>query len=324
MSVRFKTLPMNPYLNNKSLLELALKWKYHLGTIAVIAAVISVIFSAPAFLKPKYKSFAVVYPVNLGEYSEESYTEQMLEILNSGDIRDELIRSFKLDSHYHISPVYKYYKTALYGKFADHVSFRKTENEAVRIDVMDTDPKYAAAMVDSLLVFYDRKVKALHNIKFGEELNIRKNELVRIQQDIDSITRRLTILGAEYGVMDQAGQSEGLSTAYFQSVASGRNNPEMEKYYWNIAERAPEAKRLLLSMEGYMAQLAVAQKAHDDAYRELTKEITYSQVVTPPFVSDKKAWPKRSVIVLMSVLFTLIMAMVVIGVIENRNHTKTE
>ena len=124
--------------------------------------------------------------------------------------------------------------------------------------------------------------------------------------------------------MDQAGQSEGLSTAYFQSVASGRNNPEMEKYYWNIAERAPEAKRLLLSMEGYMAQLAVAQKAHDDAYRELTKEITYSQVVTPPFVSDKKAWPKRSVIVLMSVLFTLIMAMVVIGVIENRNHTKTE
>jgi capsule polysaccharide export protein KpsE/RkpR len=97
----------------------------------------------------------------------------------------------------------------------------------------------------------------------------------------------------------------------------------MEKYYWNIAEKGPEAKKLILTLDGIMAQLALAQKAHDDAYRELTKEITYSVVVTPPYVSDKKAWPKRSVIVLMSVLFTLIMAMVVIGVIENRNNTKS-
>jgi capsule polysaccharide export protein KpsE/RkpR len=314
---------MNPYLNNKTLLELALKWKYHLGVIAVIAAAIAVVFSAPSFLHPKYKSFAVVYPVNLGEYSEESYTEQMLEILNSGDIRDQLIKSFKLDDHYKISPVYKYYKTALYGKFADHVTFKKTENEAVRIEVLDTDPKYACAMVDSLRRFYDNKVKELHNIKFGEEVKIRRNELDRLKNQVDSVTRRLTILGAEYGVMDQAGQSEGLSNAYFQAVASGRNNADMEKYYWNIAEKGPEAKKLILTLDGIMAQLALAQKAHDDAYRELTKEITYSVVVTPPYVSDKKAWPKRSVIVLMSVLFTLIMAMVVIGVIENRNNTKS-
>jgi len=314
---------MNPYLNNKTLLELALKWKYHLGVIAVIAAAISVIFSAPSFLHPKYKSFAVVYPVNLGEYSEESYTEQMLEILNSGDIRDQLIKAFKLEEHYKISPVYKYYKTALYGKFADHVTFKKTENEAVRIEVLDTDPKYACAMVDSLRRFYDNKVKELHNVKFGEEVRIRKNELNRLNHDVDSITRRLTILGAEYGVMDQAGQSEGLSNAYFQAVAAGRNNSEMEKYYWNIAEKGPEAKKLVMTLDGIMAQLALAQKAHDDAYRELTKEITYSVVVTPPYVSDKKAWPKRSVIVLMSVLFTLIMAMVVIGVIENHNNTKS-
>lgn len=315
-------MTMNTYLNNKTLMELALKWKYHLGVIAVIAAIISVVFSAPTFLKPKYRSFAVVYPVNLGEYSEESYTEQMLEILNSGDIRDELIRAFKLDDHYKISPVYKYYKTALYGKFADHVSFRKTENEAIKIEVLDTDPRYACAMVDSLRRFYDRKVRSLHNIKFGEEVTIRHQELARMRVAVDSITRRLTILGQEYGVMESQGQSEGVSAAYFQAVASGRNNEEVEKYFWNIAEKAPQAKMLMASLENYMVHTAEAQKKYDDAYRELNKEITYSVVVTPPFISDKKAWPKRSVIVLMSVLFTLIMAMVVIGVIENRNNIK--
>ncbi|MFH0761976.1 MAG: hypothetical protein V2A67_10790 [Bacteroidota bacterium] len=314
---------MNSYLNNKTLLELGLKWKYHLGIIAVIAAVIAVIFSAPTFLKPKYRSFAVVYPVNLGEYSEESYTEQMLEILNSGDIRDQLIQAFKLDQHYRISPVYKYYKTALLGKYADNVSFRKTENEAVRIEVLDTDPRYACAMVDSLRSFYDSKVKELHNIKYAEEFGIRERELRRYQAKVDSIEHKLSILGSEYGVMELNGQSEGLSNAYFQSVASGKNNPDMEKYYWNIAELAPEYKKLIMSLETFMKMEGEAQLKYNDAYRELNKDITYSVVVTPPFIADKKAWPKRSVIVLMSVLFTLIMAMVVIGVIENRNNTKS-
>jgi len=316
-------MAMNPYLNNKTLLELGLKWKYHLGIIAVIAAVIAIVFSAPTFLKPKYRSFAVVYPVNLGEYSEESYTEQMLEILNSGDIRDQLIKAFQLDQHYRISPVYKYYKTALYAKYADNVTFRKTENEAVRIEVLDTDPRYACAMVDSLRGFYDRKVKELHNVKYAEEFEIRGRELARYQAKVDSVEHKLSILGSEYGVMELNGQSEGLSNAYFQSVASGKNNPDMEKYYWNIAELAPEYKKLIMSLETFMKMEGEAQLAYNNAYRELNKVITYSVVVTPPYISDKKAWPKRSVIVLMSVLFTLIMAMVVIGVIENRNHTKS-
>lgn len=313
---------MNPYINNKTLLELGLKWKYHLGIIAVIAAVIAIVLSAPTFLKPKYRSFAIVYPVNLGLYSEESETEQMLEILNSGDIRDQLIAAFQLDEHYKISPVYKYHKTALYAKYSDNITFRKTENEAVRIEVLDTDPRYACAMVDSLRRFYDRKVQGLHNIKIAEEFNIRKQELARYQTKVDSVEKKLSILGSEYGVMELNGQSEGLSSAYFQSVAAGKNNSDMEKYYWNIAELAPEYKKLIMSLETFMKMEGDAQIAYNDAYRELTKEITYSVVVTPPFIADKKAWPKRSVIVLMSVFFTLIMAMVVIGVIENHNHTK--
>ena len=311
---------MNPYLNNKSLVELALKWKYHLGIIALIAGAISVVLSSPVFLKPKYKSSAVVYPVNLGEYSEESDTEQMLEILNSGDIRDQVIAAFKLDEHYKISPTYQYYKTALYGKYADQVSFRKTENEAVKIQVLDTDPNIACAMVDSIRVFYNRKVRELHNVKVAEELNIREKELRRLQVTMDSLSNVLGELGRKYGVLEHTGQSEGLSAAYFQAVANGRDNAELKEYYSNVAAKSPEARSLMLRVEGLANQMVKVQELHDDAFRELTKDITYSVTVTPPFPADKKDWPKRSIIVLMSVLFTLIMAIVVIGVIENRNN----
>ncbi len=318
----FKNKHMNPYLNNKNLLDLILKWKFHLGVIAVIAGVIALVLSSPVFLKPKYKSASVIYPVNMGKYSEESYTEQMLEILNSGDIRDEMIEAFKLDEHYKISPLYKYYKSALYGKFSEEVSFRKTENEAVKITVMDTDPIIACAMVDSLRMFYDRKVASLHRIKQSEELRIRTEELTRLKHQVDSLTGCLGDLGRKYGVLEMTGQAEGLSTAYFQAVANGRDNQELKDLYGDVAAKTPEARSLMLQVESCATLIAKVQAMRDDAYREIIKDITYSVVVTPPFVADKKDWPKRSVIILMSVFFTLIMAMVVIGVIENRSNIK--
>jgi len=313
---------MNPYLNNKTLLELALKWKYHLGVIALIAGIIAMVLSSAFFLKPKFKSTSIVYPVNMGKYSEESYTEQMLEILNSGDIRDQMIAAFKLDEHYKISPLYQYYKTAVYGKYAEEVTFRKTENEAVRIQVLDTDPLIACAMVDSLRKFYDNKVQSLHRVKVAEEYNIRIMELVRMQKEMDSITNCLGELGRKYGVLEITGQSEGLSLAYFQAIASGKDNQTLKDYFNNVASKSPEAQSLMLRVEGISTRVVKVQEMRDDAYRELSKEITYSVVVTPPYPADKKDWPKRSVIVLMSVIFTLMMAMVVIGVIENHNNTK--
>lgn len=317
---------MNPYLNNKNLLELVAKWKIHLIIIAVIAGVISVLFSSPQFIKPKFKSFSVVYPDNLGEYSEESHTEQMLEILNSQEIRNQVIIEFQLDQHYKISKDYKYYQTAILAKFADNVSFRKTENEAVRIEVLDTDPQTASDMVDSLLSYYDQKVRAIHNRKYKEELDIRTEELKRQRNQIDSLQKRLEILGRDYGVMESAGLAEGLSTAYFNMLAQGKGNSEAGKpirdVYYQIAAKSPEFSGIFLEMGNLYDLLGITQGLYNDAYREYHKKITYTNVVSRPFPADKKFWPKRSVIVLGSVLLTLILAIIVIGTIENRNNNK--
>jgi hypothetical protein len=233
-----------------------------------------------------------------------------------------MIQAFKLDEHYRISPQYQFYKTALYGKYAEDVTFRKTENEAVKITVLDTDPIIACAMVDSLRKFYDRKVQSLHRVKVAEEYSIRKSELTRLKKEMDSLSDILGDLGRKYGVMEITGQSEGISTAYFSAIANGRDNTRLKEYFDNVAAKSPEARSLMLRVEGASAQVVKVKELCDDAYRELSKTITYSVVVSPPYPSDKKDWPKRSIIVLMSVIFTLIMAMVVIGVIENRNNTK--
>jgi len=87
---------MKDYTNNVSILNGIWKWKYHILIITAIGLILSAIFSGSYFITPKYKSYAVVYPANISPYSDESATEQMLQILQSKDIKDSVIKEFDL------------------------------------------------------------------------------------------------------------------------------------------------------------------------------------------------------------------------------------
>lgn len=315
---------MDNYFSNKNLIDLILKWKVHLLVIALFAGLIGVVFSSSFFMKPKFRSFAIVYPENLGEKSEESYTEQMLEVLNSGDIRDEVVEKFGLAEHYEIDENYKYYKTAIIGKYADNFSFRKTENEAVKIEVLDTDPQLASDLVIGVIEAFHGKVRAMHNAKYQEELDVRTRELKRETAHIDQLIERMSELGETYGIIDLKSQAEGM----FTDLNSGRyynskgeiTNPIIK----NIAKHGPEYLKISEMLEPMLGRYTEILSKHNDAFRELNKEISYASIVTNPFPADKKFWPKRSVIVLMSIILTLILALIVIGVIENRSYSESK
>ena len=91
---------MNNFFDAQRILDLIWKRKFHFILVGVIAIVLSGIFSGSTFIKPKFKSTARIYPSNLSELSEESNTEQMLEILNSNDIKFRMFDAFGLDTVY--------------------------------------------------------------------------------------------------------------------------------------------------------------------------------------------------------------------------------
>jgi uncharacterized protein involved in exopolysaccharide biosynthesis len=313
---------MENYFSNKNLLDLVWKWKIHLIIIGIIAGIVSIIFSSPNFIKPKYKSTAVVYPVNLSEYSEESSTEQMLEILNSGDIRDQIIEEFELDKHYKIDKNYKYYFTAMLGKYADNVSFRKTENEAIKIEVLDTDPQVACDMVNSLVALYNVKIADLHNIKYQELYEVYTDQLEKGYERLDSLSAIINKYGTDFGILEFYGdQTAEASRALFRSNTVKRQ--EAEKLLNHLADKGYEYKKMKDQFDGILKALVEIEVQRDATKAEIDKEITYSQVVTPPFPADKKTSPKRSLIVLMSVILTLILAIIIIGVIENRTYSSS-
>ena len=87
------------------LLRIIKKWRKHLAICFFGSIVVGFIISLPIFMKPMYKSSAVLYPANLSPYSKETPTEQMVQLLNSEDVRDSLVKELHLFKHYKIDSI---------------------------------------------------------------------------------------------------------------------------------------------------------------------------------------------------------------------------
>jgi uncharacterized protein involved in exopolysaccharide biosynthesis len=319
---------MDNYFNSSNLVKLIGKWRYHLLIIVGVAAVFAAIFSGPTFITPMYKSYAVAYPANVEPYSEESTTEQMLQILNSQDIVDSIIKKFDLAKHYEIDPDYKYYQTVMLYEYHQNVNISKTPFESVLIEVYDKDPVVARNMVNAILDFYNKKISHLHKSKYGEVVDMYKEQLRRKRVVLDSLKQVLYVLGTEYGLVEYSVQSQEIMRGYLKTVY-GNNARDIN---------TKEVKRLLDNMEIKSGQLIeVVQMIQDESrtyvevkldyemnVRFLHANMTYANVVTSPFVADKKSYPVRWIVVVVASLAAFIFALLVILFLDTRRKLQGE
>ena len=89
---------MNDFFDNQQIVQIIRKRFFHFIIIGILAVALSALFSSPTFMKPKFRSSARIYPINLAVMSMESETEQMLEIINSNDIKLRMFDAFNLES----------------------------------------------------------------------------------------------------------------------------------------------------------------------------------------------------------------------------------
>ncbi|RLD41277.1 MAG: hypothetical protein DRI89_10120 [Bacteroidetes bacterium] len=313
---------MDNFFNSANLVKLIVKWRYHLLIVVGVAALLAAIFSGPTFITPMYKSYAVSYPANVEPYSEESTTEQMLQILNAQDIVDSVIQKYDLARHYEIDPDYEYYKTVLLYEYHQNVSVSKTPFESVLIEVHDKDPVMARDMVNAILDFYNKKISRLHKNKYVEVVDMYESQLLQKRQVLDSLKQILYVLGTEYGLIDYSATSQEIMRGYLKTVYGGNAKDINTK----------EVKRLLDNMEiksGQLIEVVQMLQNESRAYvdikldlemnvRFLNANMTYSNIVTYPFVSDKKSYPVRWIIVVIVSLAAFIFALLVILFLENR------
>src|SRR6185312_16684960 len=177
-----------------------LQWLYKhfiaLLIVQVIALTLSIVFSSPYFIPKEYKSYTTVYPANMADYSHESPSEQMIEFLNSIDVKNAVIEKFDLGKHYFRNKKVTFDK--LYHEFDRNVVISPTLFRAVEIDVSDISSDTAYEMVDYMLQVLDKKILQVQREKSMEVANMWKTQLDLKEYQIDSMVNAANQLSKQY------------------------------------------------------------------------------------------------------------------------------
>lgn len=310
---------MEEYFNSKNIVEILIKWRYHLLVILVASIVLAAFFSSSIFITPLYKSYAVVYPSNISPYSDESETEQMMQIMQSKEIRDSIIKKFDLPAHYGVDPNYKYFMSTLLWEYGKKIKIAKTPYEAVEIEVWDKDPQYACDIINEIMNQYNLKVRSLHKEKF---LEVVKNYRVITdlkKKELDSIASAAEELGKQYGLLDYANQTKEVMRAYL----SGGRGGETAKLKKNLEEKGGHREMLSELMTNVTKDYSTLKLDYDRAVLDYNRNFTYVNLLNKPFPADKKSYPVRWVIVVMTAVGAMMLSIIVIAIVERRRRTST-
>jgi len=325
-TVDYNKIEMDNYFNSANLLNLVDKWKYHLLIILAIAAILAAIFSGPAFITPLYKSYAIAYPANVDSYSDESETEQMLQVMGSQDIIDSIIEKFNLPKHYEIDRDYKYFRTALLDEYRQNVKISKTPYESVLVEVQDKSPDTAALMVTAILDLYNKKVESLHKSKYKEVIDMYAKQLASKRATLDSLKNIMYVLGTEYGLIEYGYQSQEIMKGYLKTVTGQGvdriNTKEVNRLRQNMEQKGGLLLEVVSMIQDEAHSYTSVKLEYELAVRFYNADMTYMNLITSPFPADKKSYPIRWLILLVVTFATFVFAMLILLFIEKRAFDK--
>jgi capsular polysaccharide biosynthesis protein len=311
---------MSEYKNNSHLLGLIIKWWKQLLSVAVIALVLSTVFSSPFIITPKYKSFAVLYPANIIPMGTETHTEQMMQVLDSDVIRDSVISLYHLYEAYQIDPEGESARSELTKRYQENVVYSRTEFQSVIIEVLDENPVQARDMVESIITFFNSKERSLQQEKALELVKILDVQLGKKKAEMDSMDAILTGIRQNYGILDYSLQTEYATERYLEVISTPSkkmNAKEIEPLLNALKEKGGEFMALNEHLWRVRGSYNDLKEQLESAQRDVDKKLTYCNVITNPVVADKKSYPIRWLIVTASVLATLLISLLFLAFVEN-------
>ena len=324
----------NSDFSSASLLFFILKWRKPLMIVMAITAISSAVVSL--MITEKYLSTAIFFPANnsslskglmtedaqgkndLSKFGEEEQAEAMLQILNSDEIRWRLWGKYNMMEHYEISPDEKYAQTLLSKKWDDNVSFRRTEFNSIRIDVLDTDKDLAATLANEIADLVDTMRNDMIHARARAAYEIMDEEYHNLTNYMAELDDSLTVLRKK-GVQDYEKQIEMITGVYYQAIASNNHRAvnDLQMQLDTLAKYGSASKAMTENLEFLRERLVLLRGKYDEIKVDATKDLTWKFVVNKAVAAEKKAYPIRWLIVLVSTMASLLLAVLVIIGIEN-------
>ena len=240
-------------LNFVEVVKICIHYRKHILIITLIGAAVGLAVSF--LIKPKYEAFTIFYtPANnsiskslLAEnnlenfmsYGDEDQIDQVLEMLNSDNLKDKVISKFNLSQHYDIDIAAKYPKTKTRNQFDSNTEFKRTDNLAIKISVKDEDPILSAEMANFISLSLDSIRTNMQQSRAKQAYHIIKEQYQKKQVEVDSILYQLSAI-RQTGVYDYKEQSRVLSEAIINAETSVAAEEARVKVYQNYESKLPD------------------------------------------------------------------------------------
>jgi len=314
---------MESIFDVKKIIDVLLKWKKQLIFVFLASSLLSITYSF--FIREKFKSTAVVYPQNIKPYDTETAVEQMLQVLEANDIRDSVINKFNLIGHYGIDPnENSHYYTDITLECKENISFNKTKYESVEISVLDYSPDTALLIANSIIHFYNKKIRDINNAHLFEVAKTTKERMLQKATELDTLETQMKNLRVQYGILDYEnqirylGENKKVTTDLF---SPGTDAPSASLIR-NLREHGGQFIKLRNDIDQARQVFNSTKHEYENAVRDLQRDINYTQIIVKPFKADKKEYPVRWLIVLISVFASMTLALTVISFYEQTKVTK--
>ncbi len=305
-----------PSYNFSSVDLLIYIWKKRaiLTGVGLMAGIASIIISV--LITPMFQSSVIMFPAsnasiskdllsqnysgrqNVHGFGEEEQAEQLLQILNSEPIRARIIQKYNLMEHYEIKPDEKYPLTRLYEEYKSNINFRLTEYMSVEVSVMDRDPEYAANIANDISNLVDTVYNSMKKERAWEAFHLVEKEYLEAAHNLAILRDSMNLLSEQV--------SQNLKTS---------GDPTN-----NLIKAISENGALYITMMNMLryetALVSDLNLRFKEARLEAEQNLPHKFVVEQAFPSEKKAYPKKSLIVIVSTFASLLFALIVLIIID--------
>ena len=298
------------------------------------AAVISAI--ASFFIREKFLSTVILFPANTSSISksvmtedaagkndivafgEEEQAEQMLQILNSDMIRSKIREKYDLMKHYRIGPDEKYPITKFNKMWESNVTYKRTEFMSIRIDVLAFNADTAALIANDIAQLLDDEKNRMQKERAQKALAVIETEYNKFQEHLNQVDDSLTKI-REMGLQDFETQIEMLSEQYYRALAEGNKTgaKKLEEKLDVFSKYGSAYMALFTNAEYERERLILLRSKYEETMVDATQNIPHKFIVNQAYPAEKKEYPIRWLIVVVSTLSTFLLTSIAIIGIEN-------
>lgn len=300
--------------------------------ITAIAAIAAVVYSL--MIEEKFKSVVTLYPAmsntvaftdevhpeqSAAQFGEEEQAEQMIQVLQSAEIRNVIIGKYDLMNHYEIDTTSKIKFTALNKTYEENVSFSRTKYGSVLIEVMDKNPQMAADMANDIANLFDNAKNRMINERSSEALEVAESERNKLKENIEAIVDTLAKLN-QLGVVDKETRPT-LITA-LANAKDGNTKQLIEAKIRATDQYGSIYSNYENKLEWMNIRLSTKDAVYEQLKSDANSKFSHKFTVEKASASEKKAYPIRWLIVVVSSISAFLFAIVMLLVFEKIKELK--